>query len=148
MLVLGVDIALNKMDANTASVDFHVLDKKAVQQFLEDTDMINFLTREYSPETGGCRLNITLSDETLTIARRLGPQTIVPMACSNLLSVLATYIIPAGREVGILGYSDWADMAGGLAKMTPEAIVTLAQPRGTELLGRDKIEDTARLDKK
>ena len=136
LLILGTDLELDRTDRENATVHFKIIDAEAVGRFLNDTALISFLHDPWiRSDASGCRLNITHDGDSLTIARKIGTNTLPSAACLDLISSLKTYVISPNVEPS----DNWLEILQGLGirdydlkKITPQEL-----PRGTALRSRD-----------
>ena len=135
LLVLGTDLLLDDTDNEIAAVRFRILDAATIEKFLGDVVLITFLQDHWTPTAvSGCRLQITRDGDILTIARKIGTNTLASAAGLDLISALKTYVISpsVGRD------GDWPAILGGLkvGHCDLDKIPTKVLPRGTALLTR------------
>jgi hypothetical protein len=104
------DIEFCKLSIDNASIKFYVINTTAVETFLADTNLLNFLT-ETNPLRGR-RITIEYSaaDRTITFSRKLQSTTIKTAAYQDLINTLHNYVIAVNmnnmRDLGqILDYT-------------------------------------------
>jgi hypothetical protein len=91
------DIEWDKLERDkNAYVVYQVKNPEAVQKFMDNKKLQEFLTADYDGDGSkrGCRLAISYNKEksALYIGRQTGPNTDIPVACADLARSLVTFI--------------------------------------------------------
>lgn len=120
-MLTAKDIQFHTLDRENASLLFEVKDLKAVQEFMNNKNLQEFLTADYDSDGAkrGCRLILTLNTDlnengkpTLVIRRKMGAQTVPAFAGRDLVHSLVTFIFPPTWY----NYNDLADITVGLGQ--------------------------------
>lgn len=115
------DIEFDKLERDkNAFVIFEVNNPEAVQKFMDNKELQDFLTSDIESDGAkrGCRLTIKFnksSDQnvksTLMIGRQLKPTTDIPVASAELARTISTFIYPPSQY----NYNGLYDMTAGLS---------------------------------